>query len=233
MIEGYTSLNSFRYERKFATPLSLSSIYPYVKNNAGLFSSIYAPRYINNIYLDTLNLNFYNENIIGTGNRKKIRIRWYGNLTGEIKSPILEYKIKKGLTGTKHSFILNDFTLTEQFSHNDLRNVLYNSELPDWVKVDVKELSPQLLNRYKREYFRSINKKFRITIDSEIEYYNVRSLGANFIPYSKKEDMRIIELKYDEVNDTEAHYISNYFPFRMTKNSKYVNGIQNINHLAC
>jgi hypothetical protein len=35
----------------------------------------------------------------------------------------------------------------------------------------------------------------------------------------------VIELKYDELWEEEAEYITNEFPFRIDKNSKYIAGI--------
>ena len=37
-----------------------------------------------------------------------------------------------------------------------------------------------------------------------------------------------MELKYDTEHDMEANTISGFFPFRMTKNSKYVNGVDHL-----
>ena len=41
----------------------------------------------------------------------------------------------------------------------------------------------------------------------------------------------ILELKYQEEYDEEANSIINQFPFRLSKSSKYVNGIQQLNQL--
>ncbi|MFT7452391.1 MAG: hypothetical protein ACI9VN_003123 [Patescibacteria group bacterium] len=38
----------------------------------------------------------------------------------------------------------------------------------------------------------------------------------------------IVELKYDIVDDEDAQYISNLFPFRLTKSSKYVSGVDHL-----
>ena len=43
-------------------------------------------------------------------------------------------------------------------------------------------------------------------------------------------DSIILELKYNYQDDDEAHIISSYFPFRMTKNSKYVSGVETLYH---
>jgi hypothetical protein len=43
---------------------------------------------------------------------------------------------------------------------------------------------------------------------------------------SKKRQTSILELKYDHEQDEEAGFITNHLPFRMTKSSKYVMGIE-------
>jgi hypothetical protein len=39
-------------------------------------------------------------------------------------------------------------------------------------------------------------------------------------------DHVIVELKYDRPLDVEAERVSGYFPFSVSKNSKYVTGIE-------
>jgi len=39
-------------------------------------------------------------------------------------------------------------------------------------------------------------------------------------------DAHIIELKYDIEDDKHAHSVASRFPFRLSKNSKYVTGIE-------
>ena len=87
---------NFRYERKFIAPaLTYSEIKSTIKHHPYMFSEIYHQRHINNIYFDTINLNNLSANVDGFSNRIKIRIRWYGDLFGRIKKPVLELKIKK------------------------------------------------------------------------------------------------------------------------------------------
>jgi len=90
----------------------------------------------------------------------------------------------------------------------------------------LKSQEPLLLVRYKRKYFLSADKRFRITIDSGIEYYRVSKYKNNFINKSDYINTVILELKYTEENDSSADEVSKYFPFRLTKSSKYVTGIQ-------
>ena len=70
-----------RYERKFAIAgASLSAIEHHVRHHPALFFQEYAPRIVNNIYLDTPDLRNYHQNVEGHSQRTKLRARWYGSL---------------------------------------------------------------------------------------------------------------------------------------------------------
>jgi len=226
------NLNKYRYERKF----SISSITkPEIESNVNLnpllFSEIYHERYINNIYLDTNNLSFYNENIVGLANRIKVRIRWYGDLFGLIRKPVLELKIKDGLLGRKLTFPIRSFKLDNAFNSDLINKIFLESDIPIELKMKLKLLDICLLNRYSRKYFISQNKIFRITIDSDQAFIQINNQNNSFSNRHYNDTDTILELKYDDSYDGDASYITNYFPFRMTKNSKYVSGMQYIYHI--
>ena len=107
-------LNNYRFEKKFIIPERLTpSIEEVVKSNSALMKKIFSPRFINNIYFDNSSFQFFFENIDGVSERMKTRIRWYGNLKGKIKKPVLEFKQKHGLTGSKTSIDLPSFDLKD------------------------------------------------------------------------------------------------------------------------
>lgn len=216
-----------RYERKFTTEmLSLTAVNEIIKSNPACFSEIFKPRYINNIYLDTPELNYYFDNIIGKTTRKKVRVRWYGDPSGEIKNPVLELKTKNGLVGDKLSFELEPFFFGNDFNHLYLNRVFEKSKLPAWVLNELIALEPALFNRYCRKYFISFDKNFRLTLDWELEYGFITKYHNIRIKKASKPNQVVIELKYFPGFDLEASGIAGAFPFRLSRNSKYVNGIQ-------
>ena len=83
------------------------------------------------------------------------------------------------------------------------------------------------MNRYYREYYLSANKKYRITVDHEIEYNYASLFNLNYLK-SIKDNKIILELKYNVSNDVDIEIITNHFNFRLSKNSKYINGIESI-----
>ncbi len=223
----YTFLKTYRYERKFiASPLSKEETESLLRVHHAGFKEIYKERFVNNIYFDTPALDFYYDNVEGRHDRIKVRIRWYGNFTGRIETPILEIKKKSGTVGTKESFVLPAFEFNSSSDLSNAVDAVRKAELPDDIRVKLLNLAPVLANRYKRKYFLDISGKFRATIDSDIEYYpllNVFDFGSiEAKDYSKI----IVELKYDAEDNSRIADIIGHFPFRLTKNSKYVTGIE-------
>lgn len=207
------------------TAMHYEGIQRVVKHHPSYFNEIYQERNINNIYLDTPTLKYYYHNQVGTARREKMRIRWYGDLRGEIARPILEIKKKNGMTGTKRSYPLAPFTMDAELNIRSLEMVFKNSELPDDIREMLTQVRPTLVNRYRRKYFLDFSGDFRVTLDREMSYHPV--LDQSVMPVIMPEEKgTVVELKYDAPLDNEASRISNGFPFRMTKNSKYVKGIE-------
>jgi len=222
--------NNYRYERKFTVPTSFSikTIEQFVKRNSYLFREVFYQRQVNNIYFDTAGYNDYFDNVLGVSDRKKTRIRWYGDTFGEVKKPVLEIKIKKGLVGDKWSYKLKPFVLDNTITSEGIQRVFKESNLPLPIFESVKNITPTLLNSYKRKYFLSANNKYRITLDFELLYHNIKVRFNNFNLKPVPDENIIIELKYELSDDNEAKSITTQFPFRLSKNSKYVNGVNTI-----
>ena len=224
------NISDFRYERKFfITALSKYEIESIVKMHPAFFSEIYNKRFVNNIYFDSFNYNNFRDNVEGATDRIKIRIRWYGVLFGYIKNPILEIKIKKGLLGKKISVPIKTFDLTRDLNISEiLKSVKGLNEI---IGIDFETLIPSLLNRYSRKYYQSSDKKFRITIDSKQSFYQINKKDNLFLDLHTDNNSVILELKYNQAFEQEVNYITSKFPFRVTKSSKYVNGIQQISQM--
>ncbi len=232
-ISGYSFLNDYRYERKFAlSGIHVSGVEQIVKDHQAFFKEVYQERFINNVYFDTQNLSHYYDNSFGKAQRKKYRIRWYGNLSGRIETPILEIKIKDALLGTKKSYRLSPFFFDSENFVQAFKKSLRDSDLPEQVLAEMNALSPTLLNRYKRKYFIDFSKKFRVTVDSEIEYFHIANINHAFKNKFSDRDSVILELKYGQEANDNVSAVSSQFPFRMTKNSKYVNGIECFNKVS-
>ncbi len=205
----------WQYEKKFLNnELELQAVESIVKTNTALFNEIYYKRQINNVYFDSSALNAYEDNVQGNPERVKLRVRWYGPMLGKTK-PVLEIKIKNGALRSKLLFPLTQCNITQKFCWLDY---LKQQDLPDWLMNEIKVMLPVLLNSYERKYFLSADKRYRLTLDNAMQYYNKQS--------KEKQDGVILELKYNMDADNEVDQVTNEFSFRLTKSSKYVTGIE-------
>ena len=229
-ISGYTQLRSYRYERKFLVEELLpSQVIALVRQHPLLFYAPYPPRQVNSLYLDTVDMENYFDNVSGAEIRRKVRLRWYGSATGEIRSPMLEIKVKQGHVGKKISYRIADFTLDECFCDRVFQAVADRSNLPIVVRDDLHTLSPVLLNCYQRGYFATRDDDFRVTIDSQQIFWKVNMALCNPLLHRQKNARDVIvELKYEIEHEAKADRAAGYFPFRVTRNSKYVQGIERV-----
>lgn len=226
----YMEKNNLRYERKFfITDFTREETESLIMLHPAAFSEIYHERIVNNIYLDSLDMSSYFDNVIGLEKRVKVRIRWYGDLLGAVRNPALEVKTKNGLVCNKESFPLAGFVLDAGFSRSAIQDIIRMSEIPDRLKLDLNCMDISLLNSYRRKYYLSADKKYRITLDSNLEFYGIAPLENRFLDRSIDHRAVVLEVKYGEDSDAGAHAITNYFPFRMTKSSKYIMGIERLN----
>lgn len=219
--------NNYRFERKFfISNLDRLAVENIILQNPAFFSEIHQERWVNNVYFDYLGFNNFLDNIVGNMYRKKYRIRWYGNLFSEINKPKLEIKFKEGLLGDKKTFQLVPFKLDIGINLSIFKDIIINSKINTEIKFNIHEQIPVMLNRYKRKYFESSNKKIRITIDNQQSFYKLNKFNNTFLDNYKDPDSVILEIKYDQKYDIEAAQISNNFPFRLSKSSKYARGVE-------
>ena len=226
MEKPQNKIDNYRYEKKLlVSELSVQEILAMIKLHPSIFSEIYHERIINNIYLDSPDYSSYVDNLSGIGDREKVRIRWYGETFGQINDPALELKIKKGSVGGKDSYKLKSFILTKRFTYNHLLDICRRSNLPEIILYKLSNLHFTVLTKYKRKYFLSSCKKYRLTLDYNISYARILPNGT--ILKELKDYLKcIIELKYDSVDDKNSDKITSFFPFNVTRSSKYVMGLE-------
>ena len=166
---------------------------------------------IHSIYYDTYNLKFISENLSGISERKKFRIRWYNNDQEKI---IAEVKIRKNKLVKK---IKKNIKVKKNFNFiRDLNSIKYNQSLDEiFFKFFANEvLQPQVKISYSRDYF--YYKGLIITVDKNLEFLDLKT---NQIFNFKN---NIIEIKFPENKLDLFNTVESNFPFRITRNSKYV-----------
>lgn len=206
----------WRYEIKFTVSADEAQAIPAMLiEHPAAFRKAYPNRTVNNIYLDTNDMSACFDNLAGISDRKKVRVRWYGD-SNQIVDPILEEKIKNNALGMKNHYPLGDL--------NRLEEIL--KAVPNHIDYGYG-LVPTLHNSYQRSYFISADNKFRLTVDQRVQYQSTQhTLMDSDLAFT--DDRVIIEVKFAKEDIKYLKEITRYIPFRQTKHSKYVTGI-----LAC
>ena len=218
--------DGLRCERKFLVDdLSVDELEDVILHHPAIFRPIFSERFVNNIYFDSLEFISYRQSIEGFDQRKKVRVRWYGDLSGPIKNPVLETKKKWGSLGKKENHPLPSFEFEDFFSEAGTLNLNKKVSSSENLKRDLHFLEAKLTNRYNRKYFLSANGCYRITLDFNIQFFPVRPFPPAFLKNTTCEPYSVLELKYNHLNDNEAHKITSHLPFRLAKSSKYVSGV--------
>jgi SPX domain protein involved in polyphosphate accumulation len=223
---------ALRFERKFIySNISLEDLVETeVLSNPFCFKEIFHRRTVNNIYFDDHNLSFYHQNVSGDGLREKYRLRWYNDTFEDIHNPTFEIKKKFGEAGDKYSFKMK----RRYFSLNTTSAPEIKREVADKIRKmgnlklaeKINFVDPTLFNSYERRYFLSNCEKFRITLDYNMSFYNpnIKDLMSS---KSYIDDI-VLELKYEIPFDTESRGLTQHLNARLSKNSKYVTGIETI-----
>jgi hypothetical protein len=215
-----------RFERKFLAPgFSLAEVLALVRRHPAIFREVYPPRFVNNLYLDSAGLRDYFDHVSGVAHRAKTRLRWYGPFSGQIDRPTLERKIKRGQVSGKVSHALPSLPINGGIDRHALAAALEQEALPAAVRPALQQLEPSLLNRYQRRYFLSADGRFRLTVDSELQFACPRGHRDWIARLGQQAAPLIVEVKYAAANADSAPAVSNAMPFRVGRCSKYVLGI--------
>jgi len=223
-------LNNERSETKILlTGVDKSILEQYVYSIPYSIKKCFTDRYVNSIYYDTLNYNAFNDNLSGVSNRYKTRLRWYNNINNS-KNFFLEFKIKQGAIGTKHIIPLELNLDLASIKHSEITDNVSNLlNDNDNILFNYCSHNPVVLVRYERSYYESITYNIRLTIDHKIKYFPQQySINLNNTLYSRTHNYIILELKYISSDSEVVSDIVQYLPYRVTKSSKYVLGVNSI-----
>jgi hypothetical protein len=217
-------LHNPRYERKFVIEHSgAHEVLALVRRHPAAFHEAYPPRIVNNVYLDSPGLASYCDHVDGAMSRTKTRVRWYGSPGSQIPTASLERKFKRGLVSGKITEPLPAFCMNGAGVRAELEKAFAGALLPELLKLDLARLGPSLFNRYHRRYFISADGRFRLTIDSDLQFGMQRRESA--VSGLRSLPLVVIELKFGTEQLDGASSITNALPFRMVRCSKYVLGI--------
>ncbi len=188
---------SFRIENKYI--INTSKILAF-KNwlNEKNFQIKFPKRKITSIYLDNKNLISYNESIEGIVPRKKIRIRYYGQINKNT-----EYYLEE-----KISSVEGRFKKTKKINHEKKKEILRYG-FTDRIYGNCKF---KKIITYDRSYF--YYDKYRLTFDENIKFKN--SLNSMIW---QKINKNVFEIKTN-INISE-NKLNHFIPFEKIRFSKY------------
>ena len=225
-----TAMRDPRYERKFLVRgIDVFSLRKMICLSEGVFIERYHARTVNNIYFDGPDFELYSSSVRGYPVRKKIRIRWYGSTEGEIAGAVLEVKSKSGATNSKNSYPLGPLTITKgcDLTHQ-IEAAFLMAGLPEPLFSELKALRPVMLNTYRRTYYESASYGVRLTLDNDLKFYGINGNANMFLRRTAEPEISVIELKYKPESEGVVSRMTSRFPFRLTKCSKYVMGINRV-----
>lgn len=189
------------------------------------FRTTFAPRLVNNLYLDTPHLNSFNANQAGVSTRQKLRLRWYGPLGPLTTQPVLELKSKSDLLGNKKLQTL-DCVLDWQRPYRHILQTIRSSAGEKWTAWLNAASQPMIINQYRREYFASSDGRLRATLDYAQVVYDQRLTGRPNLQRSQPlAGFVAIEMKAAPEHSPALERAMAYFPLPRSRNSKYINGV--------
>ena len=217
---------SARFEEKFVVPKDkISHLHRWVLSSPMKFSSPYPNRRITSLYLDTWAYRCYFDNLDGTSVRAKYRVRCYG--TDEARKAVLEVKLRRAQTGYKLRYPITDPALVQRIIYGTVGEarardgwIIKVSELPivpQPLALALRSLFPAAETAYNREYYVSMDKQVRLTIDTDIQYRRAGSMAGNFL----NDPLIICEIKTNVDSDRTSRFPVRSLPFKVSRNSKY------------
>ena len=207
-----------RFERKWVfDSIDHNQLFILLNRSNFSFTNQFPDRQVNSIYFDDDHHTSINQNIDGVSEKKKYRLRWYGDFEN-ITNPTFEIKSKKGFEVSKKNFEVAKIPNFNLLNYHDIEKI----ELFINNNFNFKnKLFPILTTHYLRSYFISSNKLVRSTVDRNLKsllLYKNRNL--NIIKEYK--DI-ILEVKYDLNLDDYVRSNLGNISARLSKNSKFVN----------
>ncbi len=207
----------WRYEIKYIiSKEQLYQLNQLLIEHPASFRTAFPDRLVNNIYYDTPDFQMCRDNLAGIAQRRKVRLRWYGDASKIVK-PVVEEKIKNNSLGRKENHRLSD-----DFSEYDIMRFVQDDLLYEG------KLIPVLQNQYRRAYFINLAGNFRLTVDSNIHYQKAWDRKFTNRSHAFTDERLIVELKFKQADLPLEKEISRFIPFRPTKHSKYVTGVLSV-----
>ena len=211
--------SNLRYELKFVFHrANISEILGRLQLAGVSLEPLYPQRCINNIYLDTCDLQTYYENLSGAAVRNKFRIRWYQDTLNDNNRFQFEIKSRYGQLGDKSTEYVED-ALPASILNLSAEGII--NLIRAHTRLNVGLLVPTIYNSYARMYFMS-RSGVRVTVDSAIRSkYLLGFRDISMSPNIIMPDISIVEFKGNPANEYALNALTRSFDLVRARLSKY------------
>lgn len=215
-------INDFRFELKVPYQTREYAEFDSWIRGAGLHPiKQYADRDIHSVYLDTSDLDDYQDNVSGMSKRGKIRLRWYNDDT---QNTVLELKNKRGKLANKLIVRLENPGGDYPFDRATCDRLLRSADRSHSLALQC-HLFPSLHVHYQRAYY-ELSPGIRMTVDRNIRYQKLYPILSSAVTPSLVDI--VIEFKYPQTEARRASELLQGMPGRVFRHSKYVIGVDTV-----
>ncbi len=216
----------WRYEVKMTcNAVHLDRVRSWIQFHPAAFFTTYPPRQVNSLYFDGLEGESFEDNLIGVSQRNKLRLRWYGDSLRYVHG-FLELKSKSGHLGRKAFFPLEaKFDLNRMSLSEVVQRLREEVDGPFAFWLD-QFPQPYLITSYRRQYYETMDRQVRLTIDTgSVAYDQLLQTMPNITLPTPSQEI-VMEVKADMVFAQRIADVLAMLPrLWVSKNSKYVNGV--------
>ncbi len=221
------SVSEVRFEIKYVAPASqLEDVLQWVRLNPYGFFEPYPNRQVNSLYMDTLPLAAFHENLSGVSHRKKFRFRWYGEEIDSPENGLFRYEVKDKVNRLCQKDVYSFEgvpNIPDDLSWNSFLYPFLNALSDSRLDCLGGYLNPIVLNTYKRFYFQSLRNDIRLTVDYDhtaMEQWS--GICPNLKYLSDVPSPLVIEIKYPESLAFEIALLTETIPYKLSRHSKYL-----------
>ena len=180
-----TQTTMSRFEQKLVVPPRFAGFVVAWLQHTCIADPVYPLNIITSLYLDTPELDSYNECLNGDIYKNKVRIRWYDQPTaGEDVLAYIELKSKRGFNTVKRRKQVK--VPASVLGKGKIAGTVIQSEmeraLPELGYIPRKQLRPLIIISYRRYRFRDQLSGVSLTYDLEIASWMVERSNAIWAP---------------------------------------------------
>ena len=186
---------------------------------------------VSSLYFDSAGYDCYYQKLAGLRTRKKLRLRFYGDLKGPETPVFLEIKKKYDTVVVKDRIVMpydQCYGLLREGRTGEPSGHQSQAGESDFLWVLLRNgMTPQNMVVYRRRPFISkVDADFRVTIDSQLRTYMASWLDEKHAELVVAPDTAVLEVKFNNVLPFWFHQIIQRYGLAQQPFSKYCNSLE-------